>query len=103
LKPTSLGRLAAAGAIVLWGVSFVATKAALKEISPVTLIFTRFRSAALAVSHSRGEEGALDSAGRYFAGSRPTRLRRHFCFKNGLNIDSLWGPIYHPQKISSGT
>jgi drug/metabolite transporter (DMT)-like permease len=42
LKATTLGRLAAAGAIVLWGVSFVATKAALREISPVTLIFTRF-------------------------------------------------------------
>jgi drug/metabolite transporter (DMT)-like permease len=27
---------------VLWGVSFVATKAALREISPITLIFTRF-------------------------------------------------------------
>jgi drug/metabolite transporter (DMT)-like permease len=35
-------RLAAFAAIVLWGVSFVATKAALREISPVTLIFTRF-------------------------------------------------------------
>jgi drug/metabolite transporter (DMT)-like permease len=27
---------------VLWGLSFVATKAALREISPITLIFTRF-------------------------------------------------------------
>jgi drug/metabolite transporter (DMT)-like permease len=35
-------RLAALAAIVLWGVSFVATKAALQEVSPVTLIFTRF-------------------------------------------------------------
>ena len=35
-------RLAALAAIVLWGVSFVATKAALREVSPVTLIFTRF-------------------------------------------------------------
>ena len=35
-------RLSALAAIVLWGVSFVATKAALREISPVTLIFTRF-------------------------------------------------------------
>ena len=35
-------RLAAFGAIVLWGISFVATKAALQEISPITLIFTRF-------------------------------------------------------------
>lgn len=29
-------------AIVLWGISFVATKAALREVSPVTLVFTRF-------------------------------------------------------------
>jgi drug/metabolite transporter (DMT)-like permease len=35
-------RLAAFAAVVLWGVSFVATKAALREVSPVTLIFTRF-------------------------------------------------------------
>jgi drug/metabolite transporter (DMT)-like permease len=35
-------RLAAFAAIVLWGDSFVATKAALREVSPVTLIFTRF-------------------------------------------------------------
>lgn len=35
-------RLAALAAVILWGVSFVATKAALREVSPVTLIFTRF-------------------------------------------------------------
>ncbi len=35
-------RLAALAAVVLWGISFVATKAALREIGPVTLIFTRF-------------------------------------------------------------
>jgi drug/metabolite transporter (DMT)-like permease len=35
-------RLGAFLAIVLWGLSFVATKAALRELSPVTLIFTRF-------------------------------------------------------------
>jgi drug/metabolite transporter (DMT)-like permease len=35
-------RLAAFAAVVLWGVSFVATKAALRELSPVTVIFTRF-------------------------------------------------------------
>ena len=35
-------RLASLAAVVLWGVSFVATKAALREVSPVTLIFTRF-------------------------------------------------------------
>jgi drug/metabolite transporter (DMT)-like permease len=35
-------RLGALVAIVLWGLSFVATKAALREIAPVTLITTRF-------------------------------------------------------------
>src|SRR6266516_2289248 len=35
-------RVAALLAVVLWGISFVATKAALREISPITLIFTRF-------------------------------------------------------------
>lgn len=35
-------RLGVFAAVVLWGVSFVATKAALREVSPVTLIFTRF-------------------------------------------------------------
>ncbi|HKO55984.1 MAG TPA: EamA family transporter [Thermoanaerobaculia bacterium] len=35
-------RLGALIAVVLWGISFVATKAALQEVSPVTLIFTRF-------------------------------------------------------------
>nr|MBA3760466.1 EamA family transporter [Gemmatimonadales bacterium] len=35
-------RLAAFSAVVLWGVSFVATKAAVQEVSPVTLIFSRF-------------------------------------------------------------
>src|SRR5215216_2610041 len=35
-------RVAAFLAIVMWGMSFVATKAALREISPITLIFTRF-------------------------------------------------------------
>jgi drug/metabolite transporter (DMT)-like permease len=29
-------------AVIFWGISFVATKAALRELSPVTLIFTRF-------------------------------------------------------------
>ena len=37
-----VARLAALGAVVIWGVSFVATKAALEEVSPITLIFTRF-------------------------------------------------------------
>ena len=35
-------RVLAAIAIVFWGISFVATKAALREVSPVTLIFARF-------------------------------------------------------------
>ena len=35
-------RAAAALAIVFWGISFVATKAALQEVAPVTLIFLRF-------------------------------------------------------------
>jgi drug/metabolite transporter (DMT)-like permease len=35
-------RFAAFLAILLWGCSFVATKAALREISPPTLLFTRF-------------------------------------------------------------
>ncbi len=35
-------RLQAFVAIVLWGISFVATRLALREVQPVTLIFTRF-------------------------------------------------------------
>lgn len=35
-------RLQAFLAIVLWGISFVATRLALREVEPVTLIFTRF-------------------------------------------------------------
>lgn len=35
-------RLAALGAITLWGLSFVATKAVLDELSPATLVFVRF-------------------------------------------------------------
>jgi drug/metabolite transporter (DMT)-like permease len=35
-------RLGALIAVSLWGISFVATKAALVEVTPVTLIFTRF-------------------------------------------------------------
>jgi drug/metabolite transporter (DMT)-like permease len=34
-------------AIVFWGISFVATKAALREVGPVTLIFCRFAIGAL--------------------------------------------------------
>ncbi|MGZ8779329.1 MAG: DMT family transporter [Thermoanaerobaculia bacterium] len=40
-------RFLASLAIVFWGVSFVATKAALAEIGPVTLIFLRFAIAAV--------------------------------------------------------
>jgi len=35
-------RLGAFLAVVFWGVSFVATKAALRELSPITLVTTRF-------------------------------------------------------------
>jgi drug/metabolite transporter (DMT)-like permease len=35
-------RLAALAAVIFWGVSFVATKQALQQLSPVLLIFTRF-------------------------------------------------------------
>ena len=35
-------RVGALVAVILWGISFVATKAALREVSPVTLIFLRF-------------------------------------------------------------
>jgi drug/metabolite transporter (DMT)-like permease len=34
-------------AVVFWGISFVATKAALREVSPVTLIFARFSIASI--------------------------------------------------------
>jgi drug/metabolite transporter (DMT)-like permease len=40
-------RFAAFIAIVFWGISFVATKAALRDLSPVTLIFSRFAIGAL--------------------------------------------------------
>jgi drug/metabolite transporter (DMT)-like permease len=40
-------RFAAAIAVVFWGISFVATKAALAEVPPVTLIFLRFAIAAV--------------------------------------------------------
>jgi drug/metabolite transporter (DMT)-like permease len=51
-------RLAAFGAIVLWGISFVATKAALRELAPAPLVFLRFgMGAALLVGllAARGE------------------------------------------------
>lgn len=35
-------RLGALLAVIFWGISFVATKAALREVSPVALIFVRF-------------------------------------------------------------
>ncbi len=40
-------RFAAALAVIFWGVSFVATKAVLAEVPPVTLIFLRFAIAAI--------------------------------------------------------
>jgi len=42
MRSAHAARLAAFAAVVLWGISFVATKAALREVSPITLIFTRF-------------------------------------------------------------
>src|SRR5207247_10923780 len=41
-ESTPRPRLAAFAAVSLWGVSFVATKTALPDVSPVTLIFSRF-------------------------------------------------------------
>ena len=40
--PPEMGRLAALAAVVFWGLSFVATKQALLELTPLTLIFARF-------------------------------------------------------------
>jgi drug/metabolite transporter (DMT)-like permease len=40
-------RVAASIAVIFWGVSFVATKAVLRDVAPVTLIFTRFFIGAL--------------------------------------------------------
>ena len=41
-SPTGWGpRLAAVAAVMLWGVSFVATRAVLREISPAALVFAR--------------------------------------------------------------
>lgn len=40
-------RLLALVAVIFWGISFVATKAVLREVSPVTLIFCRFAIGAL--------------------------------------------------------
>jgi drug/metabolite transporter (DMT)-like permease len=48
-------RLAAFIAVVFWGISFVATKGALREVSPVTLIFIRFSvGAAMLLVVARG-------------------------------------------------
>src|SRR5687767_12089638 len=46
-SPMLSPRFAACIAVVFWGISFVATKAALREVSPVTLIFARFAIAAV--------------------------------------------------------
>ena len=40
-------RIGALLAVIFWGISFVATKAALREVSPITLIFMRFAIGAL--------------------------------------------------------
>ncbi len=42
MNPAGLARLSVLVAVVFWGISFVATKAALRELSPPTLIFLRF-------------------------------------------------------------
>lgn len=53
-RDTLLPRSAALAAITLWGISFVATKAALAEASPITVVFTRFAlGAALLVALQR--------------------------------------------------
>lgn len=52
------GSLAAFGAVVMWGISFVATKHALGELTPVTLLFCRFLLGSLfllALVRGRGE------------------------------------------------
>jgi drug/metabolite transporter (DMT)-like permease len=50
-------RIAALTAVVIWGVSFVASKTALRDISPATLLFTRFGIGTLVLTvmvHWRG-------------------------------------------------
>jgi drug/metabolite transporter (DMT)-like permease len=42
VKGLLTARLAVSITVVFWGISFVATKAALREVSPTTLIFVRF-------------------------------------------------------------
>jgi len=42
--------IAALTAVLLWGVSFVASKAALRDISPITLLFSRFAIGTLILS-----------------------------------------------------
>ena len=42
MKKTLLPQIAVLLAVTFWGISFVATKAALRDVSPVTLIFMRF-------------------------------------------------------------
>ncbi|MFN0149754.1 MAG: DMT family transporter [bacterium] len=55
---TRLARAGALVAIILWGISFVATKAALTEASPITIVFTRFAlgvAVLVAILRARGE------------------------------------------------
>lgn len=50
--------MGALAAVVFWGRSFVAIKAALREVTPITLIFTRFAlgtALLLALLRARGE------------------------------------------------
>jgi drug/metabolite transporter (DMT)-like permease len=52
-------RLAAFGAIVLWGISFVATKAALRELDPAPLVFARFGMGAVLIVGLLAARGEL--------------------------------------------
>ncbi|HKY32875.1 MAG TPA: DMT family transporter [Candidatus Polarisedimenticolia bacterium] len=55
-------------AIVLWGISFVATKAALREVSPVCLVFTRFGiGAAVLLGHLALRRSRMDLPPRTWA------------------------------------
>ncbi len=57
-KSERAARLAALGAIVLWGISCVATKAALAELAPAPLVFLRFAMGAallIGLLAARGE------------------------------------------------
>ena len=50
-------RLAALAATIFWGLSFIATKAVLRDLTPVTLIFTRFALGVLLLVAVLGTRG----------------------------------------------